>query len=260
MRILLAGESWMTYQLHVKGRAGFTVGGYGEGFEHLRAFAQAAGHEVRVIPNELVARDFPRDPRALADYDVVVLSDLPSDSLLLTDRVLDGTPSADGIAAVCSYVADGGGLVMVGGYMSFAGHGGAARYGSTQLAEVLPVIMSDYDDRCERPAGIVPAVRVPDHPTMAGIEGPWPVLLGYNRVIAKPDAEVVATVGADPLLVVADHGRGRVAAYTSDLSPHWASQGFMGWPLLPTLWTNLLAWTGGTRDADTVPAAGINVS
>ncbi|HEY0248667.1 MAG TPA: glutamine amidotransferase [Gryllotalpicola sp.] len=252
MRILLAGESWTTYQLHIKGAAGFATGGYGDGFRHLRDFAVAVGHEVDLLPNELVARDFPRSADALAAYDVVVLSDLPSDSLLLAEGVLDGRPAPDGIDALVAYVAAGGGLLMVGGYMSFAGINGSARYGETELAAVLPVNMSATDDRRERPAGVIPTTVDPDHEVLAGVGGAWPPILGYNRVSVKPEAQTVLMAGADPLLVLGAYGRGRTAAYTSDLAPHWASQDFMVWPALPRLWNNLLNWVGSPVAADDV--------
>lgn len=245
MRILLAGESWVTYQFHVKGRAAFAAGGYGEGASHLVRYAKAAGHQIDHLPNELAAEDFPRDAATLRAYDVVVLSDLPSDSLLLDDRVLSGEATVDRVHLLAEYVRAGGGLVMVGGYMSFAGHGGQARYGATELADVLPVHIASADDRSERPAGMHPATQLHDHPIAANLAGQWPVILGYNRVSAKDGAETVVTVGDDPLIVAGRAGQGRAVAYTSDLSPHWASTEFMAWPQIETLWLNLLTWAAG---------------
>jgi uncharacterized membrane protein len=245
MRILLAGESWVTYQFHLKGRAAFAVGGYGEGASHLVQYARAAGHEIDHLPNELAAESFPREAASLQAYDVVVLSDLPSDSLLLDDQVLSGTPSVDRVHLLAEYVRGGGGLIMVGGYMSFAGHGGQARYGATELADVLPVHIGSADDRSERPAGVHPAVQLAGHPIVQKLPGQWPPVLGYNRVTAKAGADTIVTVGSDPLIVTAQVGQGRAVAYTSDLSPHWASTEFVAWPLLETLWLNLLTWAGG---------------
>jgi uncharacterized membrane protein len=246
VKVLLAGESWTTHEIHIKGRASFTQGGYGEGASQLVQLAAEVGHTVEHLPNELVPARFPRSAGDLGAYDVVVLSDLPSDSLLLDDRVMAGEPSVDRLQLLADYVHGGGGLIMVGGYMSFSGHSGQARYGSTVLADVLPVRMSVGDDRAERPAGVEPKVTAPDHETVAGLPDSWPLVLGYNQFTAKPEATVVATVGSDPLLVTGEAGAGRVAAYASDLSPHWASNAFMAWPGLGRLWNGLLTWAAGS--------------
>ena len=79
---------------------------------------------------------------------------------------------------------------MIGGYMSFSGFEGKAKYQNTALADVLPVTMLGYDDRIESPAGVTP-VPVASHAVLRGIEGQWPPMLGYNRLIAKADATVV---------------------------------------------------------------------
>ena len=42
---------------------------------------------------------------------------------------------------------------MVGGYMSFQGINGVARYKSTVIEEILPVEILPYDDRIEIPEG-----------------------------------------------------------------------------------------------------------
>ena len=62
----------------------------------------------------------------------------------------------------------GGGLVMVGGYLSFTGIDGRARYGESPLAAVLPV----DDARPRRPGrgaqGVTPAVADAGHPALGG--------------------------------------------------------------------------------------------
>ena len=52
------------------------------------------------------------------------------------------------------------------------------------------------------------------------------------------------TVGADPFLVVGEHGQGRVGAFASDCSPHWGSPEFMAWPSYAPFWANLIDWLG----------------
>ncbi|WP_262199294.1 glutamine amidotransferase, partial [Escherichia coli] len=58
------------------------------------------------------------------------------------------------LESIKEYVKNGGGLLMIGGYLSFMGIEAKANYKNTVLAEVLPVIMLDGDDRVEKPEGI----------------------------------------------------------------------------------------------------------
>ena len=104
---------------------------------------------------------------------------------------------------------------MIGGYMTFQGIDGKASYRETAVAEALPVVMEPGDDRREMPQGVQPAVRDADHPIAADLPAEWPALLGYNRFAPKPDATVVATVGADPLIVAGRFGSGRSVAFAS---------------------------------------------
>jgi uncharacterized membrane protein len=105
--------------------------------------------------------------------------------------------------------------------------------------------MLDHDDRVEVPEGAIAEVVVPDHPSLEGVPTTWPRLLGYNRVRPRDGALVVATSGADPILVVGEHGAGRTAAFTSDLAPHWAPPEFVQWDGYRALWTGVLGWLAG---------------
>src|SRR5438105_282532 len=96
---------------------------------------------------------------------------------------------------LAEYVTQGGGLAMAGGYYSFQGVYGAARYHGTAVEEVLPVEISPNDDRVEVPEGFTPRVVAPTHPVTQGIPREWPALLGYNAVRIKPEATVLALVG-----------------------------------------------------------------
>lgn len=244
-RVLLAGETWMSYGVHLKGSAAYTTGDYSEGMAEFVAALAGAGHQVTHIANHLATTAFPSSGEALAAYDVVVLSDLPADTLLLhPDTFVRGERTADRLQLLGDWTSDGHGLLMVGGYMSFSGFEGKARYQNTALAGVLPVRMLGHDDRIEAPAGVTPRC-VGDHAVTAGLDREWPYLLGYNRLVAKDGAEVLAEVGDDPLLVVGAHGNGRVAAFASDCSPHWGSPAFMGWAGYARLWDQLIRWLAG---------------
>lgn len=243
-RVLLAGESWSTFAQHTKGLAAYTTSGYEEGAEQLIEVLRESGVSVDYLPNHLVVEQFPYSAAELRErYDVVILSDIPADSFLLPPAVfVRGERRPNRLASINEFVEGGGGLIMVGGYMSFSGFDGHARYGLTPLAEALPVTMLVHDDRIETPEGVVPVPVATSHPVLDGLPGEWPYFLGYNRTIAKPDAEVLMTVGEDPFVVVGEFGAGRTAAFASDCSPHWGSPEFMAWPHYGQFWTSLVKW------------------
>lgn len=242
-RILFAGESWATYAVHTKGAGSYTTAGYEEGASELLAALTGAGFDVTYMRNHEAVEGFPYAAEEIADrFDVVVLSDIPADSLLLPHAVfVKGERRPNRLRSLSRFAEQGGGLLMVGGFMSFGGFEGRGRYALTPIADALPVEIARGDDRIEEPEGVVPVVRM-DHEILSGIDGDWPYFLGYNQFAAKPGADVLLTAGRDPFLVVGEHGRGRVAAFASDCSPHWGSPEFMAWRHYATFWSQLMAW------------------
>jgi uncharacterized membrane protein len=86
-----------------------------------------------------------------------------------------------------------------------------------------------------------------EHPVISGIDGRWPAFLGYQRLKATEDAQILVQVENDPFLVVAQRGRGRVAAMASDMGPHWATDDFLNWEHYDRYWTQLLRWVGSCQ-------------
>lgn len=245
-KVLIAGESWVTHSIHQKGFDSFTTTSYNEGVGPLRDALEAGGHDVEYLPNHLAAGQFPDTAGELAAYAVVMLSDIGSNTLLLHPETFErSVPRPDRLEAIRGYVEEGGGLVMVGGYLTFGGIEAKARWAGTPVEAALPVIISDADDRVEVPAGSTPEVALPEHPIAAGLGNDWPALLGYNRVAARQDAEVVVRVGEDPLIVAGRHGSGRGVAFTSDCGPHWCPPPFVDWAGYAPMWQQLVAWAGG---------------
>lgn len=245
LRVLLVGESWISYGIHVKGFAAYTTGTYEEGQEPL-ADALEGFAELIYMPNHRAIEDFPDTVEELSDYDVVLFSDIGADTLLLhPDTLHHSVVRPNRLRVVQKYVSEGGGFGMIGGYMSFAGYEGKANYRNTPIAEVLPVMIDGADDRIEVPEGFHPEPVVSSHPILNGIPADWPVLLGYNRFQAKQDGEVLMRHGDDPFLVIGSYGQGRTLAYASDCAPHWGSPQFVDWEGYTPFWRQLVNWLGG---------------
>ena len=145
--------------------------------------------------------------------------------------------NADVQQKLLTQVSDGAGLIMIGGWESFHGLGGD--WDGTDVGNALPVHLAAEDDRmnCDQP---VLVRRIAEHPALDGL--PWnsrpPVIGGFNRVVAKPDATVLleaqrftarlqdglftfVPIDRHPLLVTGEFGQGRTAAFATDVAPHW---------------------------------------
>ena len=192
----------------------------------------------------------------ILDYDQVNFDYLPSDreftdDLLTVDVkaiVISDYPSANftqsQLANLTKNASEGMGLLMIGGWESFTGCAGG--YNKTILKDALPVQMTDLDDRVNHYAPCV----IEQNTTHQIVESvPFkqypPCIAGYNRLEAKANTQIILSVQkyritqdpagfafeceqVDPLLVVDDYGKGRVAAYAGDVAPHWAG-GLVDW-------------------------------
>jgi len=247
-KILLAGESWVSTATHIKGFDQFATATYHTGADELLAALKESDFDVTFMPSHVAQRDFPQTMEALSAYDAVVLSDIGANTLLLhPDTWIHSRPTPNRLRLLRDYVGNGGGLLMFGGYYSFQGINGGARFHRTPIEDVLPVDCLSVDDRVEVPEGFAPVVSGSEqHPILKGLGKDWPILLGFNEVTVKPGAEVLATVSTDygslPLLVAGAYGKGRTVAWTSDVGPHWLPQTFIAWDGYKTLFEQMLAW------------------
>jgi uncharacterized membrane protein len=245
-RILLAGESWVMHTIHQKGFDSFTTTAYATGHAWLQAALEAGGWDVTHLPNHLASNDFPTSSAELDVYDVVMLSDIGANTLLLSAATFEKSrPSANRLTLLRDWVAGGGGLVMIGGYLTFQGIEAKGQYAGTAVEEALPVTIDRFDDRIETPQGVEPRVTAPDHPLAEGLPEVWPAILGYNRLTPRPEATVVASAGADPLLAAWRYGQGHAIAFASDCGPHWAPPDFVEWDGYAPLWQNIATWAAG---------------
>ncbi len=244
MRVMLVGETWASIGFHSKGFSSYITSGYEESAAPL-IDALESHVELTYLRNHEAVKGFPDTPEQLAAYDVILFSDVGADTLLLHPETMQSHIRPNRLRSVEQYVQRGGGFGMIGGWMSFAGFDGHARYHRTAIEETLPVRIAPYDDRAEVPEGALTTVLRQDHPILQGVDGEWPALLGYNRVEAKPGAEVLATIDGDPLIVVGTHGAGRSLAFASDCTPHWGPPAFVQWEHYARFWRQLVTWLAG---------------
>lgn len=189
---------------------------------YLLGLISAAEWSCRYVPSDQQV--------ALADWDkpasLYIFSDYPAANL-----------SADAAERVMEHVERGAGLMMIGGWESFHGLGGD--WDEHRLARILPVEIGRDDDRlnCDQPLIVR---QVTNHAVVEDL--PWndrpPLIGGLNRVSPRSDATVLLEANrfsgkwrgeryelergeSWPLLVVGQHGKGRVATLMTDVAPHW---------------------------------------
>ncbi|MBO8414789.1 MAG: cytoplasmic protein [Proteobacteria bacterium] len=240
MKVLLLGESWSIHMIHSKGFDSFTSTKYEEGAAYLINSLKERGVDVVYMPAHTIQTAFPRSAEELAVYDAVIISDVGSNTFLLqNDTFYNMKMVPNALNLIKDYVTQGGGFLMIGGYLSFMGIEGKANYKRTVISEILPVEMLDGDDRVEVPEGITAEICMPEHESVKGFKSA-PCFLGYNQLIAKPGAEVVMKVGADPLLVFGTYEKGKTACFASDCSPHWGCLDFLKWEHYGEMWLNIM--------------------
>ena len=251
-KVLLVGESWVSSATHYKGFDQFGSVTFHLGAEPLVAALKGSEFDLTYMTAHDAVEAFPFEMAGLDAYDVIILSDIGANSFLLPPAVwLRSQTVPNRLRLIKAWVEKGGGLLMIGGYLSFQGIDGKARWRKTPVEDVLPVTCQPWDDRVEMPEGAVAEVLQPDHAVMIGLGGTWPFVLGVNEVEVRPGAEVLVRIPADqgghPLLVLGGHGAGRAAAWTSDIGPHWLSPAFCAWEGYGRLWKNLLGWLAQGR-------------
>lgn len=208
MKVLYAGDS------PVGGAANYLLG-----------ILRLLGASVRHLPPTATLH-----PRWLATtYDAIVLSDIAAGHVPQRSQ-----------RAIAQQVAQGTGLLMVGGWASFSGSMGGWR--GSLIERLLPITCLRGDDRVHLPGGalILPGAA---HPTTAedSFRHP-PVICGLNAVHPKPRGRVVLRAqpiiahpgrlalgrSGYPVLIVDADPRTRLAAFATDLAPHWCG-GLVDW-------------------------------
>ena len=247
-KILLAGESWTSIRTDIKGFDSFSTCTYETGEKWIKGALERGGYDFEFLPNHHINEYFPFTVEELSKYSCVILSDTGSNTLLLPGVTFTRSQAKPNRCTVIrDYVLSGGSLLMVGGYFSFSGIDAKARWGKTDVQEVLPVKVLDVDDRCEHCEGINP-VSVKPHKALEKVKGPWPCFLGYNKTELLPGSELAMTIGGDPFIAFAKHGRGKSAVFTSDCAPHWGPPAYIEWEYYDALWQGIAGYLTSSSD------------
>ena len=185
-KVLLVGETWVSAATHFKGFDQFGSVTFHSGAGPLKAALAGSDFDLTHMPAHEAVESLPFDLDQLGAYDAILLSDIGANSLLLHPDVwLHGKTVPNRLRLLRDYAANGGGLGMIGGYLTFQGIDGRARWRRTPVEEALPVECLPYDDRIEAPEGFRAVVNDAAHPILRGVGTDWPLLLGANEVVAK---------------------------------------------------------------------------
>lgn len=246
LSILFAGESWFMDITETKGLDSFSMRKYEEAAFWVGNAVEEAGMSFTHIPSHRIDADFPNTLEKLKYYDVVMISDVGANTFLLPENTFfEGKRMSNKLELIKEFVKAGGGFCMIGGYMTFQGIGAKANYRGSVIERILPVTLLDRDDRVEKPEGFRITLCAPEHPVFDGVPDTFPHMLGYNKLILRPDTQVLAEYEDDPIVSVHTYGSGRVMAYACDCSPHWASPELCEWEYYNRLWQNIARWLAG---------------
>lgn len=246
LKVLFAGESWFFTTVETKGFDQFTIGGYETEIGRVREYMSDFAELVH-IPAHLVPTEFPSTVEELKAYDVVIVSDVGSNTFLLhPDTFFKSKTTANKLQAITDYVSAGGAFGMIGGYMTFQGIEAKGKWHGTIIENILPVEIMPNDDRVECPHGVSVTLPPNDrHEIVKDFPETWPIVLGYNKLTAKADAEVIASIENDPFICIGKYGKGKTFAWASDCAPHWLPAEFCQWEYNRVLWSRLLSYVTG---------------
>ncbi len=170
------------------------------------------------------------------------LSDIGANSLLLAPDTFERSATTPNrLASIEQYARDGGGLLMIGGHLSFAGIQGKARYHDTRSRPPCP---SPSAPSTTGPNTL--RACIPPSPSPATRPRRRPGRTGRPARLQPADDKSAAQV-----LARCDNAtRCSPSALTSRaavplrlrLRAHWRPPGFMAWPGYGRVWGDLLRW------------------
>ncbi|MHB1346080.1 MAG: glutamine amidotransferase [Candidatus Humimicrobiaceae bacterium] len=246
IKVLFVGETVYISSKIFMGWDSFEMGRY---WEHEGFFLKSLKYhdmDVTYIRTNNVSEGFPWTIEELKFFDVIVVSDVGSNTFLLSEKTSRGERTPNRLKLIEQFVEEGGGFLMWGGYLSFTGIGGKAFYKNTPIEKILPVTLSLTDDRVEVPEGFLPKIRMKDHPILNDIPDPWEGwFLSYNRLTAKEGADVITAIAEydnDPITIAWDFKKGRSLASAVDCDLNGAAPSFLNWKYTGNLYANMVKW------------------
>ena len=254
IKILYVGDTQVNVQTSIKGIDSWTFTYYSDSARYLRNALNAAEDiECVHIPSMNCIEQMPSTLEEMQQYDAILVSDVGYNNIVFQPgnvQPFKVPMGPDRVGALCEYVQQGGGFMMIGGWLSFAGIQGKGMYGDTKIEELLPVtcMPRGADDRMEITQGYTLELDDPEHPIVKGIDWESPYMfLGYNKVYLKEDAHLVASYNGDVQIATRQVGKGRSCVFTSDVGPHWAGN-FLDHPDYAKFWQQITRWTAGAAN------------
>ncbi len=246
-KILYCGNSDFVVTTYVMGTHSQTMGRAVDVSKYLiNALQTDPPNQISYIHGGQVMEEFPSSFDKLRAFDLLILSDIAADALLMYYPTIQDSPLPYGpnrLQLIKECVEDGMGFIMIGAYCSFAGYMGMGHYHKTPIEDILPVYILPYDDHVEVPQGFHLIPKVLDHPLTTGF--PWDDdpfwLIGYNRVEPKPGKFVIAEFQNDPILMTSEYGKGKTIAFMAGATPHWGGD-FHKWKYYSQFWTQAGRW------------------
>jgi hypothetical protein len=177
----------------------------------------------------------------LRNFSVIIISNLDAPSI-----------NAERLKLYREFVAQGGGLVVLGGYWAYS----KGAYAGTPLEEMLPVTFPSEHRIPEHRDGLLLATAP---------QATWkqtfdykikPMAFYVQALMPKADAVVQLLAGDKPALISGTFGKGRVVAcaLTANGDPAEGTMPFWDWPGWPKLLGQAVEWAAGARPV-VLPAA-----
>jgi uncharacterized membrane protein len=222
------------------------------------ALESSSRHQVKSVPTWEFYKLGPGEyERVLADYDVLIFSDVEAKNFQLApsffDRQKFGTAILtfpDRVRLTVEAIQAGKSTLFLGGWLSFTGEMGKGGWNRTRLRDILPVQCSDYEDLIESTEGFTAQVTNAGRTVFQGIDfATFPPILGYNKTAPRENCATLLTVAetGDPLVTAGTFGQGKVLAYMSDPAPHWGCN-FVFWPQYADFWLRCIEYVVNSKE------------
>ena len=246
---VLTGPTFMETPFHFSPK-GLDIFNYGKWLK--QALEYGGEHQVESVPSWDFYKLGPGEwEKILDEYDIIIFSDVEGKLFQLAPQFFDREKFGgeiltfpDRVRLTNEAVLSGSvSLMLLGGWFSFTGELGRGGWGRTKLRDIMPLQCLDSEDLIESTEGFSADFTERGRDLFSGLKlDSLPPILGYNKVVADDDGEVLARFSetGDPMLILAERGRGRVLAYTSDPAPHWGCN-FVFWEDYGRFWRTAAA-------------------